>query len=126
MKKIIAIMILSLTFGFNAKAQEASKAVPAQTINVESPKDKNLKEVVYKDIEELDTQIKLNEGLKKDLTTILFMRQEAISNAKNEEEKKSLFERYTTKFLGGLTADQLETFKKNKELYSKLTQYPTK
>jgi len=116
-------MALSLAFGFNVKAQEASKATPVQNINVESPKDKNLKEAFYKDIEELDTQIKLNEGLKKDLTTILFMRQEAISNAKSDEEKKSLFERYTTKFLGGLTPEQQEILKRNKELYVKLTVY---
>jgi len=121
MKKIIAIIALSLAFSYNVKAQETIKSATVQTKEAT-----NSKSDTYKDIEELNSQVQLNEDLKKDLTTILFMRQEAVSNAQNENEKKSLFDRYTTKFLGGLTTEQLVMLKKNKELYAKLTQYPTK
>jgi hypothetical protein len=123
MKKIIAIMALSLAFSYNAKAQEVSKTATIQSTSASSPKESNIKDVIYKDIEELNSQVKLNENLKNDLTNILFMRNEAVSNAKSEDEKKSLFERYTTKFIGGLTPEQQEMLKRNKELYVKLTVY---
>lgn len=116
-------MALSLAFSYNAKAQEVSKTATIQSTSASSTKESNIKDVVYKDIEELNSQVKLNENLKNDLTNILFMRNEAVSNAKSEDEKKSLFERYTTKFIGGLTPEQQEMLKRNKELYVKLTVY---
>ncbi len=118
MKKIIAILALSIAFSYSAKAQETIKSASAQTREVS-----NTKSDTYKVIEELDRTVKLDAGLKNDLTNLLFMRQEAVSNAQNEDEKKSLFTRYTNKFLGGLTPEQLESLKKNKELYISLTEY---
>lgn len=127
MKKIIAILALSLAFSYNAKAQETLKAAPQQSIGSaenSSSKETDMKMKALKNMDQLTATIgKLEDGLKADLTSLLIMRNEAVSNATSEEEKKSLFNRFTSKFLGGLTPEQLEKLKNNKELYISLTEY---
>lgn len=119
MKKIIAIAVLTLAFSFNSNAQQAAKAKSVKTENNPELIQKNIE----KNVADIDKTVKLNESLKHDFTTLLNMREEALSNAKTEEERKALNERFSRKLLGGLTADQLELLKGNKELYNRLTQY---
>ena len=122
MKKIIAIATLFLAFSFNSNAQEATKSKSTKTEAKEELTQKN----IAKDVADIDKTVKLNESLKKDFTTLLNMREEALSGSKIEEDRKAIFERFTKKLLGGLTPDQLELLKGNKELFTRLTQYPTK
>jgi predicted nucleic acid-binding Zn-ribbon protein len=122
MKKIIAITILTLAFSFNSNAQDAAKAKNIKTENNPELIQKN----IAKDVADIDKTVTLNESLKRDFTTLLNMRAEALSNARTEEDRKALNERFSTKLLGGLTASQLELLKGNKELYNRLTQYSSK
>lgn len=123
MKKIIAVIALSLAFGYNANAQDNSKTASASTENSAS-KETNLKKSALTVMNELKVAIgNLDESLQRDLTTLLMMRMDAVANATTDEEKKSLFNRFTNKFLGGLSPEQLENLKKNKELYTSLTEY---
>ncbi len=122
MKKIIAITVLTLAFNFNSNAQEALKATSIKTENNAELIQKN----IAKDVADIDRVVTLNESLKHDFTTLLNMRAEALSNARSEEERKALNQRFSTKLLGGLSASQLELLKGNKELYNRLTQYSSK
>ncbi len=122
MKKIIAIAALFLAFSFNSNAQQASKSKSVNTENKEELTQKN----IAKDVADIDKTVKLDESLKHDFTTLFNMREEALNDSKIEEDRKAIFERFTKKLLGGLTPDQLELLKRNKELFSRLTQYPTK
>ena len=122
MKKIIAIAVLTLAFNFNSNAQEALKATSIKTENNAELIQKN----IAKDVADIDRVVTLNESLKRDFTTLLNMRAEALSNARSEEERKALNQRFSTKLLGGLSASQLELLKRNKELYNRLTQYSSK
>ncbi len=114
MKKIIAIAALFLAFNFNANAQLASKAkAKTEAITTES---------IVKDHNALTKLVTMDESLKKDMMTLLNMRMEAV-NAAREEDKKAIFDRYGLKLLGGLTPDQLNQLKGNRDLYTKLTEY---
>ena len=119
MKRIIAILTLSLAFSLSSNAQEAKKV-----LDVDQTKAVASKEAILQNITDLTKTAKLDDQLAKDLTSLLFMREEAVNNAKTVEEKKSLFERYSQKFMGGLTPEQLKQLQENKELYARLTQFP--
>ena len=121
MKKIIAIFTLFLAFSFNANAQEA-KALSASNTTIE----KGSKEIIIEQITQISKTIKIEDSLRNDLTSLLFMRNEDINNSKNEEEKKAVFERYTLKLLGAFNEEQIEALKKDKELFNRLTQFSSK
>jgi len=118
MKRTIAIFIMLLAFGFNANAQEASK----KSVKTET-KEELVRKSVAKDSEELISTVTMNESLKHDLTLLIEMRAQAISGSENEQDKKSIFDRFANKLISGLTAEQLEQLKKNESLYKRLTQY---
>ncbi|MBY0487127.1 MAG: hypothetical protein K2P85_08100 [Flavobacteriaceae bacterium] len=119
MKRIIAILTLSLAFSLSSNAQEAKKNTDAnQTTTISS------KETVLQNISDLTKTVKLDDQLAKDLTSLLFMREEAVNNARTIEEKKSLFDRFSQKLMGGLSPDQLKKLQDNKELYTRLTLFP--
>ncbi|MGV1010865.1 MAG: hypothetical protein ACOYBS_00325 [Flavobacterium sp.] len=119
MKKIIAIASLFLAFSFNANAQEASKvkSVTTETREAITPAS------ISKNIEDLTKLVTMDESLKKDFTTLLNMRMDALNGAQSEQEKKAIFEAFGKKLLGGLSPEQLNQFKTNQNLYLKLTQY---
>jgi tetrahydrodipicolinate N-succinyltransferase len=116
MKKIIVIASLFLAFSFNASAQEASKAKSVKSVEI-TP------ESISKDIANLTKTVTMEESLKKDMNTLLYMRMDALKEVKSEDEKKAIFEMYGKKILGGFTPDQMNQLKSNKELLLKLTQY---
>lgn len=119
MKRIIAILTLSLAFSLSSNAQQAKKNTDAnQTTTISS------KETVLQNISDLTKTVKLDDQLAKDLTSLLFMREEAVNNARTIEEKKSLFDRFSQKLMGGLSPDQLKKLQDNKELYTRLTLFP--
>ncbi len=115
MKKIIAIAVLFLAFSSNANAQE-QKTVKGYKIVVITP------ESVTKDHAAFTKAVTMNESLQNDMMTLLKMRMESVNGAR-EEDKKAIFERYSAKMLSGLTPEQLNQFKSNKELYLKLIEY---
>ncbi len=119
MKKIIVIASLFLAFSFNASAQEASKvksvkSVPTEAITTES---------ISKDVAELTKVVTMDDSLKKDMMTLLYMRMDAMNGAKTEADKKVIYEMYGKKLMGGFTPQQMEQFKTNMNLVTKLTKY---
>ncbi|WP_298394632.1 hypothetical protein [Flavobacterium sp.] len=121
MKKVIAIIALFVGFTINANAQQA-KALSATAPATE----KNFKEIIIQDVQLISKVVKVEVSLQNDLTNLLYMRKEAVDNSKTEEEKKAVFERYTSKLLGAFNEEQLDALKNNKELYVRLTQYSSK
>ena len=117
MKRIIAILIVITVFSFTSNAQEASKIIPVKTEITEAS--------ITKDISDLTKTITMDESLTRDFTTLLHMRVDAVNAAKTEEEKKTLFDRFSRKLIGGLNDNQLAQFKANKELFIRFTQYPS-
>ncbi len=107
MKKIFLTLALIVGLSLTAAAQ-AKKA---------APKD---------DIEELATLVNINPQLKTDFYTIVSIRKEAVAKAATAEEKKTMFDRYTTKMLSALTPDQKELLNKNQDLYKRLTTFSEK
>ena len=111
MKRIIAIFTFFLAFSFNANAQEA-KVLSTNNTSVE----KSSKELLLDQVSQLSKIVKIEESLKNDLTNLLHMRNEDMANSKSEDEKKAVFERYTSKLLSAFNEEQIETLKKEKEL----------
>jgi hypothetical protein len=121
MKRIIAIFTFFLAFSFNANAQEA-KVLSTNNTSVE----KSSKELLLDQVSQLSKIVKIEESLKNDLTNLLHMRNEDMANSKSEDEKKAVFERYTSKLLSAFNEEQIETLKKEKELFNRLTQFFSK
>ncbi|WP_395065148.1 hypothetical protein [Flavobacterium sp.] len=117
MKRIIAILTLSLAFSLSSFGQQTKAA----TLDV---KQSSSKDVVIGEVDAISKVIKLDEGTKSNISTLLFMRAEDMSNSKSFDEKKEIYERYGRKILGSLNDDQLAKIKANKELYTKLTLFP--
>lgn len=122
MKKVITILTLFLAFSYSSNAQEIQRLSAANSQNNE----KSSKEIIIGNVEQLSKVVKLEEGLKNDLTNLLYMRTEAVQNSKTNEEKQAAFDKYTSKLMSAFNEDQLEMIKKNKELYNSLTQLNTK
>ncbi|WP_396147168.1 hypothetical protein [Flavobacterium sp.] len=120
MKRIIAIFTLFLAFSFNANAQEA------KTFSTPNTNEKSVKEIIIEDINLMSKSVKMEEGLKMDLVNLLQMRKDDVNNSKTQEEKQAVFERYTLKLLSAFNEEQIEALKRNKELYSRLTQFSSK
>jgi ABC-type uncharacterized transport system permease subunit len=128
MRKIIALFTLTLSFGFNANAQENTKSAPQQSssLSISSPNESEVKEFAIKDIAELTKTIELQKDEQVNLINLLVLRTQDLSKLSDETEKKVLFEKYTEKLLVSLSEKQLEQLKKNKDLYMRLTQYTNK
>ncbi len=112
-----------LAFGFNANAQE-SKVLSASNPNLGV--EKSSKELLLDQVSQLSKIVKIEESLKNDLTNLLHMRNEDMANSKSEDEKKAVFERYTSKLLSAFNEEQIEALKKDKELFNRLTQFSSK
>ena len=118
MKKIIALFTLTLAFGFTANAQQNLKEAPTQQLST--------KEIIIKNVENLNTVVKLDNNIKSDIVNLLSLREETLANTRNEEERKAIFEKFGQKLQSVLTSEQVTALKKNKELYSTLMVYTSK
>ncbi|MBC7524303.1 MAG: hypothetical protein H7239_07685 [Flavobacterium sp.] len=125
MKKIVSIIALTLFFSFNVSAQEQVKMMSSTPVQSEDNQVK-AKEYNLALAKEAGASLNLSESLRNDLTTLLFMRSDALANCKTEEEKRLAFSKYTEKFISGLSLDQQKALKSNKELNNKLTVYSSK
>ncbi len=127
MKKIIAIIALTFVFSVTVSAQEKSKnAGITSTSSVNENNEVRVKEYNLALAKEAAASLNLSESLRNDLTTLLFLRSDALANCKSEDEKKLAFSKYTEKFISGLSKDQQNALKSNKELNAKLTVYSSK
>ncbi|WP_298221095.1 hypothetical protein [Flavobacterium sp.] len=107
MKKIIAIVTMLLAFTVSVNAQD--KKVSSQ-------------EAAQKDIAALSAKVTMSENLKKDLTTLMVMKHDALNDAAlTPEQKEHAREGYERKLLTGLNKEQRETLMKYPELLKKVT-----
>ena len=107
MKKIFLVLALILGLSLTASAQTK-------------------KSDSRNDIEELANLVNIDPQLKTDFYTILDIRKDAIAKATTTEEKKAMFNRYTTKMLSALSPEQKELLNKNQDLYKRLTTFTEK
>lgn len=127
MKKIIALLTLTLALGFNANAQDAKKT--NETLSADQTSNDirtNIKLSSIETVELLSSLLKINESTANEITNAIISRQEALLNVKNEEERLAIFSKYTEKIKEYFTSEQLVALQKNKELYAKLTTYQSK
>jgi hypothetical protein len=122
MKRIIAIFTLFFAFSFNANAQEFK----VLSVNNSASNEKNQKTIIIDQVEKISKIVTIDESLKSDLTSLLFMRNEAIENSKTEEEKKAVYERFTSKLLSAFNEEQIQELKKDKNFFTNLTQFSSK
>lgn len=107
MKKVIALVTLLLAFTINVNAQE--KKMSAQ----ESAKN---------DIMALAAKVKISESLQKDLTTLMIMKHETMSDATlSKEKKENARQAYEHKLMSGLTPEQRNQLAKYPDLLKQLT-----
>lgn len=118
MKKIVSIVLLMVAFGFSGNAQSNLKLES----NTKSRDQKvNPKEEAYKDVKELSNLLELSPEVTNSFLEMLVMRNEALINAKSDEEKRIVYDRFGKKLLSSLNDDQLKKLNSNKELHFKLT-----
>jgi hypothetical protein len=107
MKKVIALVTLLLAFTINVNAQD--KKMSAQ----ESAKN---------DIMALAAKVKISESLQKDLTTLMIMKHETMSDATlSKEKKENARQAYEHKLMSGLTPEQRNQLAKYPDLLKQLT-----
>lgn len=107
MKKVIALVTLLLAFTMNVNAQD--KKMSAQ----ESAKN---------DIMALAAKVKISETLQKDLTTLMIMKHETMSDATlSKEKKENARQAYEHKLMSGLTPEQRNQLAKYPDLLKQLT-----
>jgi hypothetical protein len=107
MKKVIALVTLLLAFTINVNAQD--KKMSAQ----ESAKN---------DIMALAAKVKISETLQKDLTTLMIMKHETMSDATlSKEKKENARQAYEHKLMSGLTPEQRNQLAKYPDLLKQLT-----
>lgn len=119
MKKIVAIVLFMIAFGFSSNAQSTLSAAKPTS------KEVNPKEAAYKDISELSSVIDITPEFKNDLMTLFMMREEAMANCTTEDERVVTYQRFGEKIMSGLTEEQRKTVAQKPELYARLTKYKT-
>ncbi|MBA4153753.1 MAG: hypothetical protein C0512_05345 [Flavobacterium sp.] len=117
MKKIVAIVLFMIAFGFSSNAQSSiSNAKPTS-------REVNPKEAAYKDISDLSAVIDITPEFKNDLMTLFMMREEAIAGCTTEDERVITYQKFGEKIMSGLTEEQRKTVAQKPELYARLTKY---
>jgi hypothetical protein len=107
MKKIIAVVTMLLAFTVSVNAQD--KKVSSQ-------------DAAQKDIAALTSKINITETLKKDLTTLMVMKHDALSDVTlTPAQKESALQAYAHKLMTGLSKEQGEKLKKDPALLKQLT-----
>jgi hypothetical protein len=109
MKKIIAILSLSLAFTVSANAQDAKKVVSG------AEKSKN-------EAYELKTLLGITDGLTADIYSLLEMKREVMENPNATAEKKAEMARIVgLKIQASLDTKQLEILMMNQEVYKRIS-----
>lgn len=119
MKKIVAIVLFMIAFGFSSNAQSTFSAAKPTS------KEVNPKEAAYKDISELSSVIDITPEFKNDLMTLFMMREEAMANCTTEDDRVATYQKFGEKIMSGLTEEQRKTVAQKPELYARLTKYKT-
>lgn len=119
MKKFVSICICLFAFSLTSNAQSTLK--PANVKQEKSAED--MKTANIKTISEITSVIKIDESFKNDLMTLFTMRDEALMNATNDNDRAMIYKRFGEKFLAGLSDEQRNTLKQKPELYQRITEY---
>ena len=107
MKKVIALLTLLLAFTINVNAQE-KKTSPQESAK--------------KDIIALAAKVKMSETLQQDLTTLMTMKHETMSDATlSKEKKENARQAYEHKLMSGLSPEQKNQLAKYPDLVKQLT-----
>jgi hypothetical protein len=120
MKKFVSISICLFAFSLTSNAQSTLK--PA-TVNQEKVSADDMKMANMKTISEITSVIKIDESLKNDFMSLFSMRDEAMLNATNDNDRAMIYKRYGEKFLAGLNDEQRNMLKQKPELYQRITEY---
>lgn len=118
MKKLIAILILFFAFSMQAEAQNKKSTTKQskQTVQISS------QQAAQNDITALAAKVKISETLQKDLTTLMTMKHDALSDATlTKEQKDAALKGYEHKLMSGLNQEQRNELAKYPDLLKQLT-----
>lgn len=120
MKKIIAILVIMLGFGFTANAQQ--KALKAKTTQQESPNKAAIKKAALKDVTALAEFVDLSEEQKKKFTSLFIQKHSTLADKSLSQKRKDVLADYLeSKIKEGLSQNQVIKLNKNPKLMEILT-----
>lgn len=121
MKKIIALLVVTLAFGFGANAQQKSDVRPVQTSQLDASKQEKIKQAAIADATELGKVVTFK-GTEKETYTQLFETKHRMYAQDLTEERKAYVASIIEKKLSaGLSADDLKKVNNTPGLMKRLT-----
>jgi len=123
MKKIIAILVIMLGFGFTANAQVKKFNVKSATTNTQSvAADPAVEQAANKDVTDLTKVITtLNAVEKQNFKGLFEYKHRELKKALTAEQKKTLAATIDAKLRASLTSDQMAKLDSNKKVLTQLT-----
>ncbi|KGO85634.1 hypothetical protein Q765_15605 [Flavobacterium rivuli WB 3.3-2 = DSM 21788] len=122
MKKIIAILVVMLGFGFTANAQQKRVSVKSPTTGVQAvAKDPVVEQAATKDLTALTKVVTLNDVEKQNFKGLFEYKHRELKKALTPDQKKVLLNSIDAKLRASLTPDQMAKLDANKKTLTQLT-----
>jgi hypothetical protein len=121
MKKIIALMVVMLGFGFTATAQQRKFTVKSPTTGVQSAADPAVTQAAAKDLTALSKTVTLTDVEKQNFKGLFEYKHRELKKALTADQKKVLLGSIDAKLRASLTPEQMAKLDANKKLLTQLT-----
>lgn len=120
MKKIIALLVVMLGFGFTATAQQKSFTVKSPTTQA-TPTDPEVAKAAAKDLTALTNVVALNAVEKQNFKGLFEYKHSELKKPLTADKKKVLLNSIDAKLRASLTPEQMAKLDSNKKVLSQLT-----
>jgi hypothetical protein len=121
MKKIIALIVVMLGFGFTATAQQRKFTVKSPTTGVQSAADPAVTQAAAKDLTALSKTVTLTDVEKQNFKGLFEYKHRELKKALTADQKKVLLGSIDAKLRASLTPEQMAKLDANKKLLTQLT-----
>jgi hypothetical protein len=122
MKKIIALMVVMLGFGFTATAQQRIATVKSKTTGAQSvAADPAVVQAAAKDLTALSKTVTLTDVEKQNFKGLFEYKHRELKKALTADQKKVLLGSIDAKLRASLTPEQMAKLDANKKLLTQLT-----
>ena len=122
MKKIIALFVIMLGFGFTATAQQKkATAKPAPAVQAANPNEAAFQKAAIKDVKDLNAFIKLNDADTQSLMGLFEYKHRTLAENLSAERKAIVSQTIEAKLRATFNPEQMAKLDSNKELLNKLT-----
>ena len=121
MKKIIALMVVMLGFGFTATAQQKKIVRPSVSTAQEAPKDAAVEQAALKDVAALNKVVTLTDAEKVTYKGLFEHKHRQLKANLTDDQKTVLFQSIDAKLRAGLNPAQMAKLDSNKKVLATLT-----